>query len=65
MVQQFAHLLLHNLPIAQLVLRNLQIGTDLQFADLQFAQCDLQIAQIPRLCGTYIYSVYLFSVVLV
>ena len=34
------------------VLRNLKIGT--QFQDSENAQRNLEIAQIPKLCGTYI-----------
>ena len=36
--------------------RNLEIGT--QFRDSENAQRNLEIAQIPRLRGTYILSVY-------
>ena len=35
-------------------LHNLEIGT--QFWDSENAQCDLEIVQIPRLRGTYIYT---------
>jgi len=35
-------------------LRNLEIGT--QFRDSENAQCNLEIAQIPRLRGTYIHT---------
>ncbi len=44
-----------------LILRNLQIS--FQFEDSQIALCNLQIAQIPRLRGTYTLDAYNYVII--